>query len=697
MADYLKSAPGTEQDVARLKGVRDTVDEVISAVRERGDDAVREYSEKFDGWSPKQFRLGTEHIEKIVAKVPAQALADIATVQARVRRFAQYQKESLRDFEVEFEPGVHLGQRNIPVAAAGAYVPGGRYPLVASAHMTVVKAKVAGVERVTACTPPIRGEIPAATVAAMHLAGADEIFLLGGTQAVAAMALGTETIGNVDLLAGPGNAYVAEAKRQLFGEVGIDLLAGPTEVLIVADDHADAFVVAVDLLSQAEHGPDSPAVLNTTSERLGRRVMALVDEILVDMPTSDFAGPAWRDHGEVVVVESLDAAYALLGSLRIRARAGPDSQSPRGAGQDAQLRRVVPRRGHLRLLRRQGDRHEPHTADPRGRQLHRWPVGGQVPEDRHLPGSHRQSGQRCPGRAVRTHGSRGAVRGPRPLRRRAGSQVRRCPASVGARQPVTVPSGETVRDFIDGRTALVTGAGNGLGRAIALELAALGARVLLTGRHADKLESVAAEIGEAARVATCDTASHRSVAELAATFAHENVSILVNNAGIAGSVAPLTEIDVDDWDEVFAVNVRGVYLMCKAFLPAMIERGAGDVVNIASVSGNRPLARRTPYTASKMAVIGLTATLAHEVGPLGITVNTLSPGPVSGPRMERNFALEATRTGTSAAEAEEEFVSRAAMRRMVTEHEVALAVVAILSMPGLCGADIDLSAGMIAR
>ncbi len=190
------------------------------------------------------------------------------------------------------------------MAAAGAYVPGGRYPLVASAHMTVVTAKVAGVERVTACTPPIRGEIPAATVAALHLAGADEIFLLGGTQAVAAMAIGTETIGKVDLLAGPGNAYVAEAKRQLFGEVGIDLFAGPTEILIVADDAADPFVVAVDLLSQAEHGPDSPAVLITTSEALARRVIELVEEILVDMPTADFAGPAWRDHGEVAVVET---------------------------------------------------------------------------------------------------------------------------------------------------------------------------------------------------------------------------------------------------------------------------------------------------------------------------------------------------------------------------------------------------------
>jgi sulfopropanediol 3-dehydrogenase len=307
---YLKNAQPAEQD-ERLAGVSETVRGVIADVRVRGDEAVREYSERFDGWSPADFRLSPEEVDKIVSSVPATVLADIEAVQARVRRFAQYQLESLREFEVETEPGVRLGQKNIPVGSVGAYVPGGRYPLVASAHMTVVTAKVAGVKHVTAATPPIRGEVPAATVAAMHLAGADQILLLGGTQAIAAMAIGTETIKQADLLVGPGNAYVAEAKRQLFGEVGIDLFAGPTEILIVADSHADPFVVAVDLLSQAEHGPDSPAVLITTSEALGRRVIELVEQILPGMPTVDFAGPAWRDHGQVAVVDDLAAAYAL--------------------------------------------------------------------------------------------------------------------------------------------------------------------------------------------------------------------------------------------------------------------------------------------------------------------------------------------------------------------------------------------------
>jgi NAD(P)-dependent dehydrogenase (short-subunit alcohol dehydrogenase family) len=250
---------------------------------------------------------------------------------------------------------------------------------------------------------------------------------------------------------------------------------------------------------------------------------------------------------------------------------------------------------------------------------------------------------------------------------------------------------------IEGRTALVTGAGNGLGRAIALELANRGARVVLTGRDRVKLEATAKECGANTRVATVDIADEDSVAALAVELGDEQVSILVNNAGVAGPVAPLTEIAAADWDAVFDVNVRGVFLMCRAFLPPMIERRGGDVINLASVSGKRPLARRTPYTASKLAVIGLTTTLAHEVGPAGVSVNTLSPGPVDGPRMHRNFTLDAERTGRTYAESEEEFVSRAALHRMVTEEEVALAVAAMLTMPGLCGADIDLSAGMIAR
>ncbi|MFF5257998.1 histidinol dehydrogenase [Actinomadura viridis] len=314
MSYFLKKPVPKEKVAQDLGEVRARVEAIIADVRERGDAAVREYSERFDDWSPESFRLTAERIEEIVAGVPRQVIEDIEFVQAQVRGFAQRQRDSLQDFEAETLPGVHLGQKHIPVAAAGAYVPGGRYPLTASAHMTIVTAKVAGVPRVVACTPPIRGEVPAATVAAMHLAGADEIHLLGGVQAVAAMAVGTASVGRVDLIAGPGNAYVAEAKRQLFGEVGIDLFAGPTEILIVADETADPFTVAVDLLSQAEHGPDSPAILVTTSADLARAAIGHVERLLPGMPTRDLAGPAWRDHGEVIVVDAIEEAFAVADS-----------------------------------------------------------------------------------------------------------------------------------------------------------------------------------------------------------------------------------------------------------------------------------------------------------------------------------------------------------------------------------------------
>ncbi len=247
-----------------------------------------------------------------------------------------------------------------------------------------------------------------------------------------------------------------------------------------------------------------------------------------------------------------------------------------------------------------------------------------------------------------------------------------------------------------GRTALITGGGNGLGAAIARSLHEAGAAVVVVGRRPEPLQRVCSELGSRARWLECDVADPDSVAALADQLAGTEISILVNNAGIPGPVAPLTEIDVADWDEVFDINVRGVFLMCKAFLPPMVQRGSGDVINMASVSGKRPLIRRTPYCASKMAVIGLTSTLAFEVGPAGVHVNTLSPGPVVGPRMDRNFRLEAERTGTSYEAAREAFVSRAALGRMVTEQEVGAAVLAMLAMPGLCGADIDLSAGMVA-
>ena len=315
MSTQLKSAQTKSFTDLAQDEVRERVHGIIADIRTRGDAAVRDYSAKFDTWTPDGFRLTPNEVSTIIATLPQQVVDDIVFVQSQVRSFAEVQRASMTDVEVETLPGVFLGHRHVPVQAAGAYIPGGKYPLTASAHMTIITAKVAGVPRVVACTPPIRGEIPAATVAAMSMAGADEIWILGGVQAVAAMAIGTETMDRVDLIAGPGNAYVAEAKRQLFGEVGIDLFAGPTEILIVADDDADPFLVAVDLLSQAEHGPESPAILVTTSESVARAAMDHIERLLPGLSTADYAGPAWRDYGQVIVADDLDEAYAIADSF----------------------------------------------------------------------------------------------------------------------------------------------------------------------------------------------------------------------------------------------------------------------------------------------------------------------------------------------------------------------------------------------
>ncbi len=308
MSSVLKSPALPAAPVGGDPGVRSTVESIIGEVRTRGDAAVREYSARFDRWEPESFRLSSGAVEQLVASVPAQVIEDIRFCQDQVRRFAQAQRATLTDLEVETLPGVTLGHRHLPVASSASYVPGGRYPMVASAHMSVITAKVAGVKRVVACTPPLGGAAPAATVAAMHLAGADEILILGGVQAIAALALGTETIDSVDFLVGPGNAYVAEAKRQLFGVVGIDLLAGPTEILVIADEGAEPEIVAADLLGQAEHGPTSPAVLLTTSEKLAEAVSGEVERQLTDLPTADVASVAWRDRGEIRVVASHEEA-----------------------------------------------------------------------------------------------------------------------------------------------------------------------------------------------------------------------------------------------------------------------------------------------------------------------------------------------------------------------------------------------------
>ncbi|WP_216320755.1 histidinol dehydrogenase [Deinococcus aestuarii] len=304
MARTLKPGMSAQTQLQVHAEVEGTVRGIIEDVRASGDEALRELSERFDGWNPPSFRLSEAEIEALVAQVPDEHLESIRFALEQVQRFARAQRASIQDVEVETLPGVTLGHRVLPVGSVACYVPGGRYPMVASAIMSVATAKVAGVSRVAAVTPPKAGQPYPATVATMHLAGADEIYIMGGVQALAALALGTGSIGAVDMLVGPGNAYVAEAKRQLFGQVGIDLLAGPTETLVIADDSADAEMVATDLLGQAEHGPNSPAVLLTTSETLARAVVPEIERQLGVLRTADVAGQAWRDYGQIILADS---------------------------------------------------------------------------------------------------------------------------------------------------------------------------------------------------------------------------------------------------------------------------------------------------------------------------------------------------------------------------------------------------------
>ncbi len=310
MPRYLKHGKNAEDVALDDAKTRETVEGILAEVSARGDAAARELSARFDNWSPEAFRLSDSEIEAALSKVAKRDLDDIRFAQAQVRNFAEKQKACLQDLEVETMPGVILGHKNIPVNSVGCYVPGGKYPMVASAHMSVVTAKVAGVKRVVASAPPHEGGPHPAIVAAMHLGGADEILVLGGVQAVAAMALGTESIDPVDMLVGPGNMFVAEAKRQLYGRVGIDLFAGPTETLVIADETSDGEICATDLLGQAEHGPTSPVALITNSEALANATLAEIERLLEILPTAEIARESWEKYGAIIVCDSLDEMVA---------------------------------------------------------------------------------------------------------------------------------------------------------------------------------------------------------------------------------------------------------------------------------------------------------------------------------------------------------------------------------------------------
>ena len=315
MITYLKRGKAASIRAEDNAKVRSTVEGILKDIEARGDDAVRACSKQFDNWEPQDFRLSAADIDKAVKSLTARELEDILFAQKQIRNFAQIQRGSMKDVEIETMPGVILGHKHIPVNAVGCYVPGGKYPMIASAHMSVLTAKVAGVKRIVATAPPFAGRAHPAIVAAMHFAGADEILVLGGVQAVAAMAIGTQSIAPVDMLVGPGNMFVAEAKRQLYGRVGIDLFAGPTETLVIADDSVDGEMCAVDLLGQAEHGTTSPAVLLTNSEQLARDTMAEVERQLKILPTAGIAAQSWAEYGEVIVCDTYEEMLAKADEL----------------------------------------------------------------------------------------------------------------------------------------------------------------------------------------------------------------------------------------------------------------------------------------------------------------------------------------------------------------------------------------------
>ena len=312
---YLKKGKTAADKAIDDAEVSEVVKNTLKVIEEKGDSAVREFSEKFDNYSPKSYKLSSAEIDGLIANVSDRDMKDIKFAQEQVRKFAQAQRDSMQDIEVETMPGVILGHKNIPVQSVGCYVPAGKFPMVASAHMSVVTASVAKVPKIIACTPPYQGEPNAAVIAAMHLGGAHEIYVIGGIQAVGAMALGTETIEPVDMLVGPGNAYVAEAKRQLFGRVGIDLFAGPTETMVIADETVDAELCATDLLGQAEHGYNSPAVLVTNSQKLAEDTLSEIDRILTILPTADTAGVSWEEYGEIVVCDTYDEMLEVANNI----------------------------------------------------------------------------------------------------------------------------------------------------------------------------------------------------------------------------------------------------------------------------------------------------------------------------------------------------------------------------------------------
>ncbi len=630
---YLK--PPNPVTMEATDEVRSRVADMLREIELGGPDAVRRYSRELDGWDAESFVVSDEEFERVSEELDDRLREHIHFAQDQVRRFAQAQRDTLTDLRVEMAPGTVLGHRHIPVTAVGAYVPGGRYPMLASSFMTVCVAKVAGVEHVVACAPPQRdGGIHPAMLYAMKTSGADTVLCLGGVQALAAMAFGLiDDVPPVDMLVGAGNAYVAEAKRQLFGRVGIDLLAGPTEILVIADDSADPRLVAADLLGQAEHGPTSPAGLIAIGEDVGRAVHAEVDDLLRTWPTAEVAGAAWRDRGWMAVAADDEEAIAIADEAaneHLEVQVAPDKLDdvPRAA---AQLRLAVPGRGGDRRLRRQGGGDQPRPADVAWRALHGRAVGRQVPQDVHLPGADR--GGHPPRRPCRGVDLRG-----RELRR---SRADGDDAPRARRNPITMSD----RWSLTGRVAIVIGAGRGLGEGCARALAQAGARVLLVARTAERgaRRWRATSMGKPHVADVTDATQVDGI--IAAAAALGDVGVLVNAAG-TNRTGPAADYAISDWDALFDVNVRGTFLACQAFGGALLARGVpGSIVNLSSQMGTVGYPGRVAYCATKHAVEGMTKALGVEWARQGIRVNAVAPTfvltPMTRPMLEdETFAAE---------------------------------------------------------
>ncbi len=642
MPEHLKRpAGGGDATSAR---VRQDVSEMLLRIERGGEPVVREYSRKLDDWSPPSFVVEPSPAGAGALTEELRSHIDFALRQ--VRGFARAQRSTLADLRVEPLPGVVLGHRHVPVDAVGAYVPGGRYPMLASSFMTIAVAKEAGVRHVIGCAPPRAGQgVDPVMLHAMCASGADQVLCLGGVQGLAALAFGLCGVEPVDMLVGAGNAYVAEAKRQLFGRVGIDLLAGPTEVLVIAGDGADPELVAADLLGQAEHGPTSPAVLVTTSRRLGQAALAAVERLLGSWPTAAVAGPAWRDHGEVLLVADREEAVAVVGRAGARAPRGARRRSRVVARPAEQLRLALP--GRLdRRLRRQGGRHQPRAPDGARRALHRRPLGRQVPEDAHLPGAD------AGGHARRGAGGRGdlARRGLRRARhhRRDAARARR---------------GRDVTALPDGTVALVTGATGGIGSACARALRGAGATVVLVGRSAPAVARLAADLGAIA-APPCDLSDPAQVGEV---FGELPVADVVVGCCGGNRPAPFLEMTGEDLGWALSTNVVAALLPAQAAARRMVAAGRGGaIVTVTSQMGHVGGRDRTAYCAAKHAVEGAHKAMALELAPHGIRVNTVAP----------TFVETAmTRSWLADAGFREAVLAKIPLGRLGTPDEVASAVV----------------------